>query len=291
MLTEQQVDQYRMDGFIVIPDVISCEVVSELRAVTDEFIENSRAVSSNTELYDLEPDHSADAPRVRRIKMPHLQHQAYGKLVANEAILGILRDLIGPSIRIDASKLNFKASSGGSAVEWHQDWAFRPSTNDDLCAVGIMLDDCAMENGPLLIVPGSHQGPVYDHHNGGRFCGAIDPLTSGINFDSAVPCLGPAGSISVHHTRAVHGSAVNRSDRTRRLLLLEYNAADAWPLVPQLRNISNFSAYMRDSLICGENDPVVPRVTDVPARLPLPGPEHSGSIFEIQRGFTKSYFG
>ena len=34
-----------------------------------------------------------------------------------------------------------KSAGYGAPVEWHQDWAFYPHSNDDLAAVGIMLDD------------------------------------------------------------------------------------------------------------------------------------------------------
>ena len=161
-----------------------------------------------------------------------------------------------------------------------------------MCAVGIMLDDCAMENGPLLIIPGSHRGPVHDHHADGRFCGAIDAVTSGVDFDAAQPCLGRAGSISVHHVRAVHGSAPNVSDRERRLFLLQYRAADAWPLVPStfVGGDVTWEDFQQQPLVTGEADPIVPRVTPVPVRIPLPGPAHSGSIYEKQRGLKHGYF-
>ena len=89
----------------------------------------------------------------------------------------MLQDLWGPDIRFDTAKLNLKSAGFGAAVEWHQDWAFYPHTNDDLAAVGVMIDDMELENGPLLIIPGSHNGPVvHDHHaTDGRFCGAMDP--------------------------------------------------------------------------------------------------------------------
>ena len=45
------------------------------------------------------------------------------------------------NILLKSSKLNTKFEKGGSAVEWHQDWAFYPHTNDDVLAVGVMLDD------------------------------------------------------------------------------------------------------------------------------------------------------
>ena len=48
--------------------------------------------------------------------------------------------LIGPNLRTNGNKLNLKYSSFGSPVEWHQDWAFYPHTNDDVLAVGMLLD-------------------------------------------------------------------------------------------------------------------------------------------------------
>ena len=46
-----------------------------------------------------------------------------------------------------------------------------------MLAVGVMLNDCTLENGPLLVVPGSHTGPIWDHHADGYFCGAVDPAS------------------------------------------------------------------------------------------------------------------
>ena len=88
-------------------------------------------------------------------------------MVRHPNILEVLKRLWGPSIRFDVSKLNLKAAGYGAPVEWHQDWAFYPHTNDDLAAVGIMIDDVDEENGPLLVIPGSHQGPIFDHHADG----------------------------------------------------------------------------------------------------------------------------
>ena len=182
-----------------------------------------------------------------------------------------------------------KAPGYGAAVEWHQDWAFYPHTNSDLCAVGVMMDDCGIENGPLLCIPESHKGPVHDHHADGAFCGAIDPVASGIDFGKAVACTGTAGSISIHHVLTIHGSAVNTSAKPRRLLLYQYAAADAWPLVADAQP-KDWEAW-NGRILCGESDPVVPRMEAVPVRLPLPGPRFTGSIYETQRDLKNSYFG
>ena len=293
VLTQQQVQAYHRDGFIVVEDVFSVEETARMRAVTDEFVEAARSVTDHTDVYDLEPTHSAAEPRLRRLKNPHAQHEVYYQAVTHPRVLQILAQLIGPAIKFDGSKLNMKLAGFGAAVEWHQDWAFYPHTNEDLCAVGIMLDDCAMENGPLMIVPGSHQGPIYNHHADGRFCGAVDIIGDGVDLSTAVACTGRAGSMSIHHVRALHGSAPNVSDKPRRMLLPRYRAADAWPLLPPTKLLTgrqSFDDYQAEGLIHGNYDPITVRMSNTPVRLPLPGAEHEGSIYEKQRGMKNRYY-
>lgn len=285
MISERGVAFYEANGYLVVENVLSVDDVTELRRVTDAFVDNARRVTEHNGVYDLEDSHSPAEPRVRRIKTPHALHEAYARMVAHPNILAVLQKLWGPSIRFDVSKLNLKAAGYGAPVEWHQDWAFYPHTNDDLAAVGIMIDDVDETNGPLMVIPGSHKGPILDHHTDGFFCGAINPHRGEVDLSKAVKLVGPAGSITVHHARAIHGSATNTSGKPRRLLLHQYRAADAWPL---LANDQNWKGY-RDSLLCGE-DTIQPRMTDVPVRLPLPPAPHQGSIYENQKGSQSRYF-
>ena len=287
MINEQDVERYRREGFIVVPDVVSAEDIAELRAVTDEFVEASRQAREHTDVFDLEPGHRAEAPRLRRIKTPDKHHPAYARMVRHPKIVSVLQRLWGPNVRFDMSKLNLKAAGFGSPVEWHQDWAFYPHTNDDLAAVGVMMDDMELENGPLLILPGTHKDPVVHDHHGedGRFCGAMDPGKKEVDYRSAVPLTGRAGSITVHHVRAVHGSAPNTSNRDRRLLLFQFRAADAWPL---LGFPEGMEAY--DRLLVAGNPTLTPRLTAVPVKLPLPPAEKQGSIYENQKGLKNRFF-
>ncbi len=285
MLTRAQIQEYYDIGALVIPDVLNAEEVARLRRVTDGLVARAREVSAHDEIYDLEDSHTPASPRVRRIKAPHLHDPAYAALVRHPRIIAVLRDLWGPDIRFDTAKLNMKSAGFGAAVEWHQDWAFYPHTNDDLAAVGVMMDDMADENGPLMVVPGSHKLDVFDHHAEGRFCGAMDPQRRDVDYAKAVKLIGKAGAISVHHVRAVHGSAPNVSERDRRLLLLQFRAADAWPLLGFPAGIEAFDALM----VCGRPT-LAPRLAPVPVRLPLPPADLQGSIYENQKGLRSRYF-
>jgi len=285
MLSPAALAAYRHDGFIVLPGVLTRDEVEALRRVTDELVLKARSVAANDDIYDLEDSHSPDEPRVRRIKTPHLHHPEYARAARHARIVEALTDLWG-TVRFDTGKLNMKSAGYGAPVEWHQDWAFYPHTNDDLAAVGIMLDDCEAENGPMMVIPGSHLGPVYDHHGAdGRFCGAIDPVACDLDVSRAVLCLGRAGSITIHHVRAVHGSGTNFSDRERRLLLFQYRAADAWPLLGFAAGMEKF-----DELLFVGEPTITPRLAPVPVRMPLPPAEYQGSIYENQRTTARRFF-
>ena len=285
MISDDQVRAYRRDGVIVVPSVLDAETLARLRAIVAELVAGAAGVSEHNEVYDLEPGHTPEAPRVRRIKAAHKVHPAFDALVRSEPVLDILRQLIGSDLRLHGSKLNMKSAQYGSPVEWHQDWAFYPHTNDDLIAIGVMLDDTDLSNGPMLVTPGTHRGPVWSHHSDdGRFIGLIDPDLIRNEIARAIPCLGPAGSLSFHHVRALHGSAPNVSDRSRNLLLYEVAASDAWPLM----GVKDFDEF-ESRLLAGQST-VTPRMTETPVRIPLPPPLRQGSIYETQSAARKSFF-
>ena len=275
MLTQEQIDFYRANGYLGLENALSQAEVQELRQVTDAFVDASRQVTRTNDVFDLEPGHTPENPQLRRLIDPSRQHNVYARGLRHEKILDITAQLIGRGIRTNGDKLNMKSAEVGSPVEWHQDWAFYPHTNDDLLAVGVAIDDMTRENGCLLVIPGSHRGRVYDHHLNGRFAGAVtEPDFTG---DGAVPIELKAGGISIHHVRMLHGSAPNTSGKPRRLLLCMYCAVDAWPLVQPINSWEEFNG----KILRGEPTRE-PRLVDVPVRVPLPPAERRGSIYEIQ---------
>ena len=275
MLIQEQIDTYREKGYLGVDGVLNAEEVETLQRTTDEFVEKSRAVTQSDDIYDLESGHTADAPKLRRLKSPVIQHDVYKGMLHHPRILEIVAQLIGERIRYNGDKLNMKSGGFGSPVEWHQDWSFYPHSNDDILAVGICIDDMNEENGCLLVIPGSHKGPVLDHHFEGHFAGAVtDP-----NFDdsTAEKIELKAGGISIHHVRALHGSLPNTSPNPRRLLLLQYCAGDAWPL-----GSGDWEAFGK-TFVRGEPSQDI-RCSNAPVRMPLPPAKHNpgGSIYSMQ---------
>jgi len=284
LLRQDQVDFYRTNGFLIVNDVLTPAQVAEGRRIVEEFTERSRALTQSNEVFDLEPQHSAEHPAIRRLKSPAQQHPFFDGLIHSDPILDPLESLIGPNIRALGSKLNLKAAGVGSPVEWHQDLAFHPHSNDNLLAVGIAFDDCSLVNGCLLVIPGSHRGAVLDHHQDGYFVGAVDVRAQGIHTEHATPVEMPAGSIEIHHVRMLHASAPNTSPNPRRLLLFDMAAADAFPIGLSIGDLDAYNAQIV------RGTPQQPRTADQPpVRLPLPI-RTIGTIYEVQKQLRESAF-
>ncbi len=287
VLTQGELDRYDRDGYLVVEDAVPPARLAAVVAETERMCDVARTITTGTAMLDVDPAHTPEKPRIRRIKSQHDHSEFFHAFAAESFIMDLLEPLLPSGIRLHNSKINMKSAGVGESIEWHQDWAFYPHTNDDVLAVGIYLDDCTEENGPMFVVPGSHKGPIYDHHEGGFFCGAIDPALLKPEIAKAVPLMGPAGTLTIHHARLLHGSAFNRSTRSRRFLLQAYAALDAWPLADLKGGLDGFN----DNIVRGQ--PILqPRMESPPVRIPLPlRPDVIlGSIYDNQSILGNRFF-
>ena len=231
VLSQRQREAYFEDGFILLERFVDADWLERLRGATDRLVEASRAVTKSDSVFDLEPDHSPAAPRLRRVSSPVDHDAAFWDYCAKSPLGDVVADLVGPAVKYHQSKLNFKWAKGGAEVKWHYDISFWPHTNYSPLTVGTYLYDCGMEQGPLGVLPGSHEGPLYDlYGDDGAWAGALSHRdAAGLDVARTVYLPGPAGSVTIHNCRTAHHSAANDSPIGRPLLLNVYKAADALP--------------------------------------------------------------
>jgi len=285
-LTEAQVDRFWESGFLIVENVIAREVINELNAQYDEWLEESRSHSRNygqtidgKSRFDLDPAHSAEHPRFRRVASPAEISDVYYKVVVESSIPDMVAQLIGPSIRLHHCKIISKSPRSDLSVDWHQDGAYDPHTNTSMLAAGLLLTDVVQETnddpgqGPLKIVPGSHRTRLSIYQND-AFTGAIDPALIPEFEAKAVPVLGSAGTVSFHHCLAVHASSPNETRRSRNVLYAEYLAADNFPLTEPAT-----PSKMYRMLVRGQ-DTRFARLEE--AIIEMPGTYEEDSFFTLQ---------
>lgn len=233
VLSQAQREFYFENGFLAVERFLDDAWLERLRQVAREFLERSRAETESGNTFDLAPGHSADAPRLRRIKRPDEQHEAFWEF-ATGAVADVAADLVGPDVVFHHSKLNYKWNDGSDQVAWHQDIQFYPHTNYTPLTIGVLLQDTSLDDGALGFIPGSHEGPLYNQYDdAGHWMGCLSEADAkGLDVKSAVYAEAPAGSITIHNCRTVHGSPASSRDDGRPLLLNSYASADAFPYTP-----------------------------------------------------------
>lgn len=237
VLTSDQVNDFERDGYLVLEHALRTDVLNTLRLEFEEWVEQSRAYADSygetidgRPRFSVQPGHSADTPGLRRISSPNELSDNYLNAMRTSIAVDAVTELFGPNLRFNNAKVNSKLPGAGTDVKFHQDFQFELHSNHDLMSVLYFLDDVTLENGPLEVVPGSHTGPLYNLWQDGVFTGAVDQETAQWAQANSVPCIGPAGSACLMHTRLLHGSAPNQSDKPRTLFICAYNAEDARPI-------------------------------------------------------------
>ena len=231
ILTQAQRESYFANGYLLLEKVLSDDWIERLRQATDEKINESRSIIESNAVWDIEDGHTSENPRLRRLSSPNDHHPTYWEYASKSIVPDIIADLVGPDVKFHHSKLNFKWAHGGEEVKWHQDIQFWPHTNYSPCTVGTYMYDCGSEQGPLMVLPGSHDNELYDQYDEkGEWIGCLNPADeAALDATKAVSLEGPAGSLTIHNCRMLHASKPNRSDLGRPLLLNIYGAADALP--------------------------------------------------------------
>ena len=140
-LTEEQIAQYRRDGYVVLPGLLDADVLKQVDRRIGRITEDAFAREDFSKILEVEPENVGGQMVVRRIYNPYDLHDDFRQLASQARVVDCIESLIGPNINLHHSKLNMKPPSVGSVVEWHQDLAYFPHTNDDLVTLLIYLDD------------------------------------------------------------------------------------------------------------------------------------------------------
>jgi ectoine hydroxylase-related dioxygenase (phytanoyl-CoA dioxygenase family) len=170
------------------------------------------------------------------------------RLAVDGRISAIARSILGKSAIPFRATLFDKSQTANWLVPWHQDTALPLATRFEHSAWGpwsrkagilyahapasalsrvvalrIHLDDSTRENGPLRVMPGSHEGGVLSDEEVREYVRTRDPIA----------CPVSRGGVLAMRPLLIHASSKSRIDRPRRVLHIEY--ADALELTPDIR--------------------------------------------------------
>lgn len=223
------VEQYRREGYLTAPAVVTEEHLARLRAESDRLMQ---LCYQQRERYarriEWEVDHlAAEEQRgmekvIRKLEPVSDLSPLFTELAFSPEITGPVSAIFGEPVGLFEDKLNLKLP-GGSPYPWHQDWVccWRAHT-DALITCFIYLDDADEVNGCLQVIPGSHLGkPMLPFRAGSRF--EIDPAY--VDKEKIVPVPLKAGEMIFFDPYLLHYSDLNRGRTPRRAIIYTYHPA------------------------------------------------------------------
>ena len=212
---------YEEDGFCMVPEVVSQDLLPEACGVMDRVI----GADYETGLPPLASNwHPGDDPmRLVKIDQPQVADHAITRFLEATRIGEIAADLVGADmVQCWAVQLLFKPGPGTSTgnVGWHQDDDYWHAWwEGEVFTCWLALSDVTAESGPMRFVSGSHDwgflksGNFFDPDmKNGQ---AAYPVPGDAGWDE-VPAIMPPGGASFHHRRTIHGSGPNLSSSPRR---------------------------------------------------------------------------
>jgi ectoine hydroxylase-related dioxygenase (phytanoyl-CoA dioxygenase family) len=234
VLSEAQRRSYFTEGYLVLPDYVPAPWIERLRAATAELMDRSRAMTRSDAIYVLEEGHSADNPRLHRVTSPQDQHPTFWEFITAPVMTDLAADVVGPDVKFHHAKLNVKSEKGSRGFKWHQDIPAWPHTDYSPVTIGIYIDGCTDEQGPLAFIRGSHEGPLHSQYDeAGNFVVHIrDEELGPVPAEKIVRAVGGPGTAVLLNCRTIHGSEANLGTRPRPLLLPVYSSADSFAYTP-----------------------------------------------------------
>ena len=214
-------------GYCLFPAVLDPQETATLRQMLDDALA--------TPLPHPVEAHRRDGSRLDRpgyVGEPHARDLRWLEICRHPRILDAVEAVLGPNLILIFSSVFIKLPHDPTQVAWHQDNTYWPSVHGtDVVTLWLAIDDADAENAAMQVIPGSHQGykememiPTGDNQTL-RNTVAVKPEQE----ESAITLAMPAGSLSIHDSYILHGSAANQSDRRRAGYTIRYCSTDtAW---------------------------------------------------------------
>lgn len=229
-LTPHQVQLFRHNGFLKLPNRLPKETVEQLKETISKNIEN-----------EIEPVVRDPNGTIVRISALVERDPIFLETASSPLVLDPLESLLGPNIELITNRHNHATLR--TAAEYkenmHRDIKQWSRT---IFTVLFYLEETTVENGCTVAVPGSHhfpsvQGRLREHD-----------WTQDV-LEQAVPIPMPEGGMLVIDSMIMHGAGENKTQNTRTSMTIGYHSVDELWDLPNPKRI-----LVRGDGIYGGND-------------------------------------
>jgi phytanoyl-CoA hydroxylase len=215
-ISNELVAEYRAQGVVRIPEVISREAAARFRQMALDALADEKRLHRG----------SSYSERLAIRFNLWLEADAWRELTFSSRVVSIAKRLSGVRLRLWHDHLVAKRPHNTLATEFHQDQTKWPHANSgNSLTAWIALQDTTAESGCMIFIPGSHRHTELPNVK------LSDPdgyASIWPEFQQAPRLCLPlrAGDCTFHHNRCVHMAGANQTDEWRIAFAIVYMDAD-----------------------------------------------------------------
>jgi ectoine hydroxylase-related dioxygenase (phytanoyl-CoA dioxygenase family) len=222
-LTPQLVEDFRRDGFVVVPGLLSADERRRYGSAVDEAV--GRRSSSDTRTLAQKSRYEQSFIQCQNLWE---DSEAVRPLTFHPVLAETAARLLGVgAVRLWHDQALYK-EPGGRETDPHQDQPYWPIVETNTITAWIPFDGSTLETGAMGYLPGSHRLGLREfvniftpHGEDGR-----DGVLGWEELSGIEPVFVevPPGAVAYHHGLTFHLAGANRSDSVRRVHTVIYFA-------------------------------------------------------------------
>ena len=216
-LTDQQIEFYRENGYIIVENFLAPDELAEWQRCTDEAVAERLGNSIDFLTNQMNPEAFYAQVFTQCLRLADT-HEGMRKLIHDPKIGRMGATLAGiEGIRIWHDQALIKPPLGNPTA-WHLDVPYWSFNSRDAISLWMALDDATLANGCMWYIPGSHKTARFDNVGIGENMADLFKVYPEWKEIEPMPGPCPAGSIVWHNGLTAHGAGVNMTTRSRRAM-------------------------------------------------------------------------
>ena len=231
LISLAQIQQFKIDGYLVIPNALDCDELAQVNALTQNHL------STRTPPFELEADvqypgaptssEALGGNTIRRLLNAYHREPTLKALARRDDITKTIQQILGTNeLLLNPNHHNCimtKQPKFSSETLWHRDTRYWRFNNKYLVNAWFALGDEKKENGAMKILPGSHRWDVQDEAlNQAQFLKLDHPFNQDRLATQRLVSLN-AGDLLLFSAHCFHAAGKNTTQSPKFSLVFTYH--------------------------------------------------------------------